>query len=87
VVVDPAAQVITQLSVGWDMFCNSMTVLPDGRVFIVGGTIAYDPFKGSQQSSIFNPATNTFTDQQNMAHGRWYPTLITLAARGESLGT
>jgi galactose oxidase-like protein/IPT/TIG domain-containing protein/glyoxal oxidase-like protein len=78
VVLDPVAKTITQLSVGWDMFCNSMTVLPDGRVFVVGGTIAYNPFKGSQQSSIFDPATNTFTDQQNMAHGRWYPTVITL---------
>ena len=78
VVLDPAAQAITQQSVAWDMFCNGMTVLPDGRVFVVGGTIAYDPFKGSQQSSIFDPATNAFTDQQNMAHGRWYPTVITL---------
>src|SRR6266851_7507782 len=60
VVLDPAAQAITQLSVGWDIFCNGMTVLPDGRVFVVGGTIAYDPFKGTQQSSIFDPATSTF---------------------------
>src|SRR6202022_1142715 len=78
VVVDPVSPSITQLSVTWDMFCNGMTVLPDGRVFINGGTVAYDPFKGSQKSSVFDPATNSFTDLQNMAHGRWYPTVITL---------
>ena len=32
----------------------------------------------SRSSSIFDPATNTFTNAQNMAHGRWYPTLLTL---------
>ena len=78
VVFDPVAKNIIQLSVAWDMFCNGMTVLPDGRVFITGGTLAYDPFTGIQKSSIFDPATNTFTDAQNMAHGRWYPTVITL---------
>jgi hypothetical protein len=60
------------------MFCNGMVVLPDGRAFINGGTLAYDPFQGSLMSSIFDPATNTFTDAPNMAHGRWYPTVLTL---------
>src|SRR6202022_4411260 len=46
--------------------------------FINGGTLLYDPMLGSLKSSIFDPATNTFTDAQNMAHGRWYPTLTTL---------
>jgi Domain of unknown function (DUF1929)/IPT/TIG domain/Glyoxal oxidase N-terminus len=78
VVLDPVGKSITQLSIGRDVFCNGMTVLPDGRVLIVGGTLAYDPFEGSQQSTIFDPSNNTFTDQQNMAHGRWYPMVITL---------
>ncbi len=78
VVLDPVARSITQLSVGYDIFCNDMTVLPDGRVFINGGTVAYDPFLGSPKNSVFDPATNSFTALQNMAHGRWYPTVITL---------
>jgi hypothetical protein len=78
VVVDPAAHSITQLSIGYDIFCNGMTVLPDGRVIVVGGTIAYDPFKGSPQSTIFDPSNNSFSSPENMAHGRWYPTVITL---------
>jgi hypothetical protein len=79
VVVDPVAKSITQLSVGWDMFCNSMTALPDGRVMVNGGTLFYDPFRGIQKSSLFDPSTNTFTDIQNMAHGRWYPTVTLLS--------
>ena len=77
-VYDPATGIFTQLSVSWDMFCNGMVVLPDGRPFINSGTLQYDPFYGSLKSSIFDPSTNTFTDVQNMAHGRWYPTLTTL---------
>ncbi len=77
-VLDPVAQSITQYSLSWDMFCNSMTVLADGRVFIDGGTLQYDPFLGSQKAAIFDPSTNAFTDVQSMAHGRWYPTVTLL---------
>jgi galactose oxidase-like protein/glyoxal oxidase-like protein len=75
---DPQANTITTQPVAWDMFCNGMAVLPDGRPFIMGGTLQYDPFYGQPKTSIFDPATGTFTDAQNMAHGRWYPTATTL---------
>ena len=71
---NPQAGTITTQPVGWDMFCNGMVVLPDGRPFVMGGTIQYDPFHGELRTSTYDPATNTFTDQQSMAHGRWYPT-------------
>jgi len=77
-VYDPVAGTFTQLTLSWDMFCNGMVVLPDGRPFINSGTLQYDPFSGSLKSSVFDPSTNAFTDVQNMAHGRWYPTLTTL---------
>jgi hypothetical protein len=79
VVLDPVAKSITQLSVNWDMFCNNMTALADGRIMVNGGTISYDPFFGIQKTSLFDPATNTFTDVQSMAHGRWYPTVTLLS--------
>ena len=79
VLVDPVAKNVTQLSVSYDMFCNGMTVLPDGRVLIDGGTIAYDPFEGIQKTSLFDPASNSFTTVQSMAHGRWYPTVTLLS--------
>jgi hypothetical protein len=70
--------VLKQFSINWDMFCNAMVLLEDGRALIDGGTIRYDPFYGSPKASLFEPGTNKFTDIQSMAHGRWYPTLVTL---------
>ncbi len=67
------------IPLAWDMFCNGMVALPDGRIFINGGNLAVRPVLGraaERRSSI--PATGVFTDIQNMAHGRWYPTVTTL---------
>jgi hypothetical protein len=69
----------SQFSLSWDMFCNGMVVLSDGTALIAGGTIKYDPFYGSSQASIFDPTTDTFNNVASMAHGRWYPTLLTLS--------
>jgi hypothetical protein len=77
--LDPVTgQTISQFSVSWDMFCNGMVLLEDGRPLIAGGTIQYDPFYGQSQVATFDPLANTFSNVQNMAHGRWYPTLVTL---------
>jgi hypothetical protein len=77
--VDPVSgQISSQFSLSWDTFCNGMVLLPDGRALIDGGTIQYDPFYGQPQVAIFDPATSTFSNAQNMAHGRWYPTVLTL---------
>jgi len=73
-----SGQTVAQFSVSWDMFCNGMVLLQDGRALIGGGTIQYDSFYGQPQAAIFDPATNIFTNVQNMAHGRWYPTVVTL---------
>ena len=78
-VFDPATGTITTQPVSWDMFCNGMVVLADGRAFVNGGTLQYDPFHGELRSAVYDPATGQFTDVQNMAHGRWYPTVTTLA--------
>jgi Galactose oxidase-like, Early set domain/Glyoxal oxidase N-terminus len=75
---DPSSGAITQFSLQWDMFCNGMVLLGDGRALIDGGTIQYDPFYGEPRVAVFDPATNAFANVQNMAHGRWYPTVLTL---------
>ncbi len=75
---DPQSGNISTQSVGWDMFCNGAVVLPDGRPLINGGTIHYNPFYGSANSSVFDPVTNEFTDLMPMANGRWYPTVTVL---------
>lgn len=75
------------IDINWDMFCNNMTQLADGRVLIQGGNAAYGaltpvngggntvtPFKGLANTSIFDPSSLSFTDFAPTAHGRWYPT-------------
>ena len=71
---DPQAGTFSTRSHAWDMFCNGAVVLPDGRVLINGGNQQYDPFRGYRKNAVYDPATDTFTDVENMAHGRWYPT-------------
>ncbi len=75
---DPASGTYAVQTVTWDMFCNGMVVLPDGRPVVMGGTLQYDPFYGQKRVTAFDPVTGTFADLQNMAHGRWYPTATTL---------
>ena len=75
---DPATDTVTTQPLLWDMFCNGMIVLPDGRPLIMGGTLQYDPFHGEPKISAYDPVTGNFVDLQPMAHGRWYPTATTL---------
>ena len=76
---DPTAGSITTQPLTWDMFCNGMIGLADGRIFVMGGNLQYDPFYGEAKTSVYDPATGQFTDMQPMAHGRWYPTPTVLA--------
>jgi galactose oxidase-like protein/PKD domain-containing protein len=78
-VFDPTTGTITTQPVAWDMFCNGMVVLADGRAIVNGGTLQYDPFHGQLRSAVYDPATGQFTDVQSMAHGRWYPTVTSLS--------
>jgi hypothetical protein len=72
------AGAITTQTLDWDMFCNGMVMLPDGRPFVVGGNLRYDPFYGERRSAAYDPVTGTFSDLSMMAHGRWYPTVTML---------
>lgn len=78
-IFDPTTGTITTQPVAWDMFCNGMVVLADGRAIVNGGTLQYDPFHGQSRSAVYDPATGQFTDAQTMAHGRWYPTVTSLS--------
>jgi Domain of unknown function (DUF1929)/PKD domain len=78
-IFDPQTATVATQPVSWDMFCNGMVVLADGRAFINSGTLQYDPFHGELRSAVYDFTTGSFTNVQNMAHGRWYPTLTNLA--------
>ena len=62
----------------FDFFCGGDSFLPDGRLLSAGGTIGYDPFRGRADATVFDPKTEQWSFVKKMAHGRWYPTLITL---------
>jgi hypothetical protein len=70
---DPATQRMTTFVIATDMFCNGMVVLPDGRPFVIGGTLSYK-FTGLKSTALFDQATATFSAGPNMSDGRWYPT-------------
>ncbi len=67
------------------IFCTGQSLLPDGRVFAAGGTLAYpDPstgkdFKGLDLAFTFDPWTERWAVAGRMEHGRWYPSQVELA--------
>src|SRR5215204_2521880 len=63
----------------FDFFCGGDSFLPDGRLLSAGGTLAYNPFKGRKDVAVFDPFTEQWSFAGEMEHGRWYPTLTTLA--------
>jgi len=87
--VDLSSNNITTIPTTWDMFCNGMSIMQDGRVLINGGTKSYGalavvgtqgdtPFTGFANTSIFDPSTESFIDITPTSHGRWYPTVTEL---------
>ncbi|HEX2437031.1 MAG TPA: Ig-like domain-containing protein [Methylomirabilota bacterium] len=76
---DPVSGAFTVQNIPWDLFCNAMSFLPDGRVLTSGGNLQYNPFRGIRTTTIFDPANEQFTQVQDMAHGRWYPSNLALA--------
>ena len=78
-VYDPQRGTFSVQTVPWDLFCNGMAALPDGRILIAGGNLRYNPFRGLKTTTIFDPAVERFIEVQEMARGRWYPSTTALA--------
>ena len=73
-VFDPVTGTFSQQSTPWDLFCNGMSFLPDGRVLITGGNLnQLTPGAGPPWTTIFDPVTEQFYRVEDMAKGRWYP--------------
>ena len=80
---DPATGRTTNIALTYqrDIFCSGTTVLSDGRVFIAGGHIwqgAINPTQGVSNTTIFDPASNAWTEGPLMSQARWYPTTTLL---------
>ncbi|MEO7165514.1 MAG: galactose oxidase-like domain-containing protein [Chthoniobacterales bacterium] len=76
---DPQGGTITVQTLLWDLFCSGMAALPDGRFLVVGGG---KPAYGEYRSTVFDPATEKFTQVETMADGRWYATVTALGDGG-----
>jgi len=67
-----------------NIFCAGQTVLADGRVLVAGGNRAYENatnrnYAGLTRTYLFDPVTETWSEQPQMRQGRWYPTLLRMA--------
>jgi len=79
---DPVSGSLTDVSLTYqrDIFCAGMTVLADGRVLAAGGHLYQGVFgNGVANTTIFDPASNAWTEGPIMSQARWYPTTIELA--------
>ena len=79
----------------WNPDCSGHSFLPDGRLLVAGGTLAFSPLTGSRKTYTFDPYAEQWVEVADMAGGRWYPTnitlgdgtVITMAGLGEMPGT
>jgi hypothetical protein len=65
-----------------DFFCAGHVQLPNGNVLVLGGTLGYPGhghgYTGQNTSYIFNPATNSYQQVNNLNGGHWYPSATEL---------
>jgi hypothetical protein len=64
------------------LFCAGHTLLPDGRLLIVGGHEA--EHVGTRNVTLFDPSARSFSAAGTMNAGRWYPS-VTLLENGDAL--
>lgn len=74
---------------GANLFCSGHTLLPDGRLFVAGGSLYEVGHDGTPATTIFklDPSPDDPPHAlagPTMANGRWYPTAITLG-NGETV--
>ena len=71
-------------TLGEDLFCCGMNMLANGNVLLAGGTKEYDfqtlngKWHGAKFAYEVDWSSGSVGNRTEMAHGRWYPTQITL---------
>jgi hypothetical protein len=71
---DPATNQVHKVDPGASIFCGGQTILPDGQVLVVGGLGTLNG-SGINTVYLFDPVSQTWTQQDNMHKGRWYPSV------------
>ena len=66
-----------------NIWCAGQTFTADGRLVVFGGNMRFSEgsvdYKGLNKIYTFNPFNETWTEQPDMRHGRWYPTGVRTA--------
>ena len=58
-------------------FCSGHSFLPNGMLGVYGGNIGGNGGTGAKLSLIFNPWNEKWSQNEDMAVGRWYPSVVT----------
>lgn len=58
------------------IFCAGHAYLPNGMVAIFGGNFGGNNGAGARFALVFDPWSEKWLRQQDMATGRWYPTVV-----------
>lgn len=83
--LNPVTGVVTNVALPFseDIFCSGLTILANGDLMVTGGTVegyhvGVQNNRGTWNTNLFNPATNTWTAGEDMNYARWYPSSIEL---------
>ncbi len=74
---NPTTNVFTLAAYARNLFCSGHTQIGGGKTLIVGGNDSAN--NGLNDTTIFDPASNTWTRGPDMSVARWYPTATQLA--------
>ncbi|MCX5379309.1 galactose oxidase early set domain-containing protein [Streptomyces sp. NBC_00091] len=58
-------------------FCAGHSFLPNGMLGVFGGNLGGNGGSGAKLSLVFDPWTETWSRNQDMSTGRWYPSVVT----------
>jgi hypothetical protein len=79
---DPSSKQSSKIQTPANLFCAGHSLLPDGRLLVVGGNVA--PPKGIKDTTVFDANTSSWISGPKMNKGRWYPSSLVLGS-GEVL--
>jgi plastocyanin len=82
IVFDPRALTHSTVSLISNLFCSAQSMLPDGRLLVVGGHGT--SHLGIPDANVFDSATDSWTRVASMQSPRWYPS-TTLLGNGRVL--
>jgi hypothetical protein len=80
--LDPTAHRVLPTQTATNIFCSGQVNLPDGQVFIMGGSQVFNGLKnaGTHHTQIFNTTDEIlYLSNSAMHQARWYPTVTVLA--------